>query len=319
MDDGRARTPGQTVAVEIELQGVERLRFPDGSPVRAASAVDRLGDGLLVVQDDATHAAWYRQGAATQVRLLPPVAGHDDFRASVGTKHLKPDLEAACRLDVDGEPVLLMLGSGSSRARMRVAGLRLRDGEPQVTVADLTPLYLAVAEALALDQGSLNLEGACLVDGMLRWYQRGLPSAGLPSGSVDLVPEQLLAAVHGRRPPGAVAVADPRVIDAGEVDGVGLAVTDVVTLPDASVLASAVAEDSPNARDDGPVVASALVHLDGAELLRVTPLPLVEGRVGKVEGLMLDGADGEALRLRAVVDADDADAASPLLTLRVTL
>ena len=50
--------------------------------------------------------------------------------------------------------------------------------------------------------------------------------------------------------------------DLGEIDGVGLAVTDAVTLADGRVLVSAAAEDSPTTYDDGPVVASALALLD---------------------------------------------------------
>jgi hypothetical protein len=303
--------------VEIELESVERLRFADGSAVRAASAVERLGDGFLVVQDDATRAAWFRQGVATEVRLLPPVAGLDRFRDSEGTKHLKPDLEASCALVADGEPAVLVLGSGSSPARKRGSLLRLRGGEPQVAVADLAPLYAAVATALGVDLDVLNLEGACLVDGTFRWFHRGLPSAGLPSGSVDLDPGQMVAVAAGRLDADAVGVGNPCAYDLGSVDGVGLAVTDVVTLPDGSMLASAVAEASPNVRDDGPVVASALVHLDGHEVREVAPLPPVEGRVSKVEGLMVAAAEPGPVLLRAVVDADDADAPSLCLRLRV--
>ncbi len=40
--------------MRVELESVERLRFADGSPVRAASAVAPFGDGFLVAQDDTT-------------------------------------------------------------------------------------------------------------------------------------------------------------------------------------------------------------------------------------------------------------------------
>ncbi|KRF04062.1 hypothetical protein ASG88_21705 [Nocardioides sp. Soil777] len=65
--------------MDVELLDAERLRFRDGAPVRAASAVVPFGDGHLVVSDDATRAAWFRDGTATRVRLLPPVGGHDVF------------------------------------------------------------------------------------------------------------------------------------------------------------------------------------------------------------------------------------------------
>lgn len=95
--------------MDIELESVERLRLADGSPVRAASAVAPFGEGFLVVQDDAAHGAWFRGGSASAVRLLPAVDGHDVFDEASRTKQLKPDLEAACALDVEGVPALLML------------------------------------------------------------------------------------------------------------------------------------------------------------------------------------------------------------------
>ena len=299
------------------MESVQRLRLADGSPVRAASAVVPLGDGFLVVQDDATNGVWFRTGSVAVVPLLPPVAGLEVFDEASGTKHLKPDLEAACALEVDGAPALLMLGSGSHEARMRWSLLQVVAGRPHVRVADLAPLYADVAEALSVPPDLLNLEGICRVGDALRWYQRGLPAAGVPAGSVDLAPEAAVGAALGTTHPSEVGVRNPRRYDLGEVDGVGLGITDAVALPDERVLLSAAAEDSPNPRDDGPVVASALVRLRGHAVEDVAPLPRVEGRVSKVEGLMLLDSDHDRARLLAVVDVDDPEAPSVALRLRV--
>jgi hypothetical protein len=303
--------------MEIEVLGVERLRFADGSPVRAASAVAPFGNGYLVVQDDATHAAWFVHGSVTPVRLLPPVDGLDVFEESAGTKHLKPDLEAACPVTVDDVPGVLMLGSGSSPARTRVALIRLERGSPRVDVADLAAVYTAVADALSVSPDFLNLEGACLVGGAVRWFHRGLPSAGMPSGSVDLDSFALLAATLGRAEPETIAVTNPLHYELGEVGGVGLALTDAVALPGGAILASAVAEDSPNPRDDGPVTGSALVLLDGDGVREVAVLPPVEGQASKVEGLMVLSADDVEVQLRAVVDVDDPGTPSQAIRLHV--
>ena len=251
------------------------------------------------------------------VRLLPAVDGLELFEEESGTKHLKPDFEAACGLEVDGEPAVLMLGSGSLGARMRWSLLRFVGGQPQAQVADLAPLYADVAAALSVPLDALNMEGACVVGGALRWYHRGLPSAGVPAGSVDLEPAAAVAAALGRASASAVTVSNPRHYDLGEVDGVGLGITDAVALPDGTVLLSAAAEDSPNPRDDGPVVASALVRIDGDAVEEVTPLPLIDGRVCKVEGLMLVDSDQDHLLLLAVVDVDDPESPSLAVRLRV--
>ena len=300
------------------MTGTERLRFDDGSPVRAASAVVRLGDGRLVVSDDATHAAWFRPGAPpTRVRLLPPVEGHEVFDEESGTKDLKPDLETACRVEVDGDEAVLLMGSGSSARRMRWCLVRLEDGVPDVTTTDMDALYADVAGSLGVDPDDLNLEGACIVGRNLRWFHRGLPTAGLPSGSVDLDLGTALAAAAGQ--PRTPQVEAPRTYDLGSVDDAGLAITDVVALPDGDLLACAAAEDSPNPRDDGTVTATALARIRGGEVVDVVPLPDHDGRVLKVEGLMVLDVDEAEVTLYAVTDVDDPDAASWAVTLRVRL
>ena len=302
--------------LSVQIESVRALRFDDGSPVRAASGVAPLGDGWLVAQDDAAHAAWLRDASVERVRVVPSVEGHDVFTSAAGTKHLKPDLEAACPVELDGDPGVLLLGSGSTPARMRAALVTLDDG-PQVRLADLSVLYARVADVLGLDPVDLNLEGACRSGDVLRWFARGNLAAGVSSASVDVDLHPLMLAVTGRLDPSFVEVRRPLTYDLGAVEGVGLAVTDAVALPDGRVLLSAAAEDTPNAVDDGPVVAAALALLDGDDVLAVTPLPDVDGRVAKVEGLAVLERRDSGPRLLAVVDEDDAEAASACLVLDV--
>jgi len=286
--------------------------------VRAASAVVPLGDGHLVVSDDATHAAWFRPGAQpARVRLLPPVDGHEVFDEESGTKDLKPDLETACEVSRDGDTGVLVMGSGSSPRRMRWCLLRLADGQPDVVVADMAPVYGSVATALDVDPDVLNLEGACVVGRSLRWFHRGLPPAGLMSGSVDLDLDAVWSAALGQADAADLRVTRPRQYDLGAVDGVGLAITDVVALPGGDLLACAAAEDSPNPRDDGPVTATALARIRGDRVDEVVPLPRLDGRILKVEGLMVLHADATEAALLAVTDVDDPDAPSRAATIVV--
>jgi hypothetical protein len=314
---GTSPTAGEAL-VQIEVEAVTPLRFPDGSPVRAASAVARLGDGQLIAQDDATHAAWLRDDdTVTAVRLLPPVEGLDIFDEASGTKHLKPDLEAACEVSVDGTPAVLLLGSGSSELRMRSSLVRLDGDAPQTVVTDLSPLYASVVEALGIEPDQLNMEGACAVGRTLRWFHRGMPSAGLPTASVDLDLERLLAAVSEGADPLTVTVSAARHYDLGDVQGVGLAVTDAVFLSDGAILVSAAAEDAPNPRDDGPVVGSALALLSDEKVRDMAVLPDVDGQVPKVEGLCILERDDSGVRVLATVDADDPEVCSMAVHLRV--
>jgi hypothetical protein len=305
--------------MRVFVDDVRALRFDDGTPVTAASAIAPLGNGWLVAQDDSTIAAWCRPGSTVPVRVLPPVEGLDRFSEQAGTKHLKPDLEVACPVEVDGAPAVLLLGSGSTTRRMRGALVRLTDDRPVVRGADLGPLYARVAEVLGLPLDRLNLEGASRHQDTVRWFHRGNLAEGLASCSVDLPLAELVAAVLGRGAAGAVPVGRPLRYDLGEVAGVGLAVTDAVALPDGRLLLSAAAEDTPNAVDDGPVVATALALVDGEVVVALAELPEVGGRVPKVEGLGLVDVRGAVVRLRAVVDDDDPDVPSTELDLRIEL
>jgi hypothetical protein len=303
--------------VRIEVEHEAGLRFRSGAPVRAASAIAPFGDGWLVAQDDATHAAWHRPGGTTPVRVLPAVDGHEVFSSAAGTKHLKPDFEVACEVRAAEGAGVLLLGSGSTRARMRSSFVTLTAQGPSYVVADLTGLYDAVAGALDTPGGLLNLEGACRRGDRLRWFQRGNPAAGIASASIDVDIHALLKAAAGRIRPDAVATDGVRHYDLGAVRGVPLAVTDAVTLPDSRILVSAAAEDTPNPVDDGPVVAAALAVLDDDRIDAVAALPQHGDAVQKIEGLALYGTERDGVRLLAVVDSDDPHIPSTMLHLRV--
>jgi hypothetical protein len=305
--------------VRVFVDDVRPLRFDDGTPVTAASGIAPLGDGWLIAQDDATFAAWRRADSVTPVRVLPPVDGLDRFSDAAGTKRLKPDLEVACPAEVDGEPAVLLLGSGSTPRRMRGVLVRLADGRPVVSAADLDPLYARVAQRLGLPPEHLNLEGASRHGPAVRWFNRGNLAAGVRSGSVDVALEELVAVVLGRADAASVSIEQARSYDLGEAEGVGLAVTDAVALPDGRLLVSAAAEDTPNAVDDGPVVATALALVDEERVLAVAPIPEVRGRVHKIEGVALRRTSGGEVHLLAVVDDDDPTSPSSEIDLRIVL
>src|SRR4051794_21708588 len=240
--------------MRVDLTRWTQLRFSDGTPVRAASGIAPFGAGWLVVQDDATHGCLWADGTGRALRLLPPVDGHETFEEASGTKGLKPDLEAVVGLP-SGKA--LALGSGSTDARMRSV---LVNPAEETEVVSLAPVYAAMTAALGIPADQLNLEGACVVGGVLRWFQRGLPSAGAPTASVDLPLDALLGAAAGG--PLDVPVLATHTYDLGRIAGVGLAVTDAVSMEDGRILVAAAAEDAPSTYDDGPVVGSALALLD---------------------------------------------------------
>lgn len=305
--------------LDVRVTSERELRFDDGAPVRAASAVARLGTGWLIAQDDATAGAWLAtRGAATarRLRLLPPVAGHDVFSEAAGTKRAKPDLEAGLELPASLGGGVLLLGSGSLPNRRRAVLVGVGATGAEVRTSDLRPLYERVTVALGLAGDTLNLEGACVVGDRLRWFQRGHHRGGVPSASVDVDLAGVVAAVRGDREPDGIEVSSRREYDLGAVDGVSLAVTDAVTLPDGRIVVSASAEDTVDAVADGPVAGSAVAILDGADVVAVGR---VEGpAVLKLEGIAVVRVGTRGATLLGVVDQDDPATPSLALDLELT-
>ena len=306
--------------MDCTVDSFQRLRFADGRPLRSASGVARFGAGWLIVQDDSNHAGFFSagQGSLRRLRIFPPTQGLDTFSEAAGTKHIKADLEAVCDLVVDGVAAVIAFGSASSEARMRAALVLAGEAEPRVRVADLSELYRAVAVVLELPLADLNIEGACCIGRTMRLFNRGNLAAQVPSASVDVDLGVLLGAFdRGGTIEGALAVVNPIRYDLGSVAGVGLAITDALSLGGGLVLLSAAAEDTPNSFDDGPVVGVALALLEDERVAALAVLPEIDGAVQKVEGLALIEAFTGGARLLAVVDADDPS--TPSLELRLTI
>ena len=198
----------------------------------------------------------------------------------------------------------LALGSGSTPARMRCVLL----SESTIQVAGLGPSRPRRRSSRSGRPAQPRGRRRGLES--LRWFQRGLPFAGAPSASVDVKLDGLLD--HASGAPAAVRVSAVRRYDLGTVAGVGLAITDAISLAGGLVLVSATAEDSPSTYDDGPVVGSALA-CSTANTCSTWPLPLLDGEVAKIEGLALVGHRDDVLDLVAVVDADDPEVPSLFL------
>lgn len=260
-------------ALCARILSVEPLRA-----VRAGSALVWAGGRLLVVQDDALAVAWVdpRSGAVEVVAL--------EGEGEPLSKASKPDFEAAFARP-DGS--ITLLGSGSTGARCRVARIDVATG--RVGFTDCTRLF----EALAVRLGTRpNIEGAVLEDDKLHLFHRG---AG---GAASAVAEVRGDALDGRE----VTRVLVDWVELGTASGVSLAFTDAAPTA-GGMLYLAVAEDTPNAIDDGPI-AGAAVGVIRAGRARYAILEEADGTPSrrKVEGLALEPATGEAFM---VTDPDD--------------
>ena len=275
----------------------------------AASGLAVAGDHLYVVADDELHlgrfdASGERPGEL--VRLFPGEL--PDGRKA--RKRKKPDLEVITRLPpFTGYPAgaLLALGSGSRPGR-RAGALLALDAAGSIAGMplrlDLTGLY----EILAVHFPSLNIEGGCVVGEELVLLQRA--NKGHPVNALIRVPTApLLAAISGGDiGDGAVLTMQP--VALGEIDGIPLSFTDCAALPDGRLVFTAVGEDTGDSYRDGACAGAAVgvVGLDGT-VHRIEPLASPH----KVEGVHAL-ADGRAIELLLVTDADDPEVPGALLS-----
>ncbi|HVK67536.1 MAG TPA: hypothetical protein VM694_23785 [Polyangium sp.] len=246
--------------------------------VRAGSALVWHDERLLVIQDDAFSVVWVdpASGAMSRVRL--------EGSGEELPKPKKPDFEAAF---VGPGRAVTVLGSGSAAVRRHKASVDLDSGRVQVT--DLGPLFDAVEARIGVRP---NIEGAVLAGEVLRLFHRGAgPGA---SATVDVAASVL----HGR----AVELFGHVLYDLGVAGGVPLHFTDAAAFG-GRTLYLAVAEGTPNAIDDGPVVGAAVGFVAG-EQARYAMLeePSGEGSCRKVEGITFDP---ERKTIWAVTDPDD--------------
>ena len=246
--------------------------------VRAASGIAARGDELFVVQDDAGFIARVRGDAVTSIPLPRGPGGRRRFEAALGNKLDKLDLESCVIVDDE----LWAFGSGTIPIREHVVRMKL-DGTVRVTHERV--LYEHLRDAVG---SAINIEGVARVGDELWCCHRGNTSA-------DDVP----AIVRVDR---TWSVRGTRRVELGRVGDIALGFTDACGIEDGIVFTAA-AEASPNAIDDGRVLASVVGVLDAGGV-RTAPLVLD----GKPEGIALRGLDHAWI----TVDPDDPDVPTTL-------
>jgi len=267
--------------------------------VRSASGIVRLGGRIAVIQDDANFIALIdpETGLADAITLPAGEGGVRQFDDLRGNKRFKLDLESVV---VVGD-TLIAFGSGSLPARERIVTVH----GTEARVVDASALYARLRAATEFSGSELNVEGAAVLAGTLRLFNRGNGAArdGLHpvNASCDLDLAAFLAFLGGAPAP---SPSNVRQYDLGVIHGFPLTFTDAVALGDA-ILYSAAAEDSPDATRDGPVAGAVIGIIEGDSAR------YCEVDAGKIEGI-LPLSSG---RILAVVDPDDPHLPSTLLEL----
>lgn len=292
--------------------------------VRAGSGLVRFENGLAVIQDDADFVALIDRdsGAVDAVPLPRRGTGARVFDDARGNKAQKRDFEACFVTTIGGVDTLVAFGSGSTRARESILVLSRRDGRAVPRVVDAPRLYAALRDRTEFSGSELNVEGAVLLGGTVRLFQRGngAPRDGRRpvNATCDVEWAPLLKFLEGRGPE-MISLDRIAEFDLGSVSGCALTFTDAAAIEENRVLYLAAAESSPDAVRDGPVVGAAVGLIrwhSGVIDARYTLLRDERGSlsIDKAEGIAFD--DSKA-RVHVVLDADDVNRPSELCSVEL--
>jgi hypothetical protein len=295
-------------SLEARLEWVAPLRYTSGASeaddrpeyVRAASSVRRVGDRLVIMQDD-VNILVLRSPDGEDAPILLPVGfdGRRVFDEERGTKRYKLDLEAGAVLP-DGR--LVAFGSGSTPAREQLVVLTPAG---EVRLVPASALYAGLRAETRFSGSELNVEGALVVGDVLRLFQRGngAPRDGLLP--VNAIGDLALGAFCDWLDGAAAAPALDAVaqFDLGQIGGARFGFTDATLTADGRVAFIACAEDSPDAVRDGENLGARFGILDGDRVLVTDVLdPTGEPSRLKLEGIEARPDDPE--RFDVVIDAD---------------
>lgn len=278
----------------------ELLLDPHGpfEHVASGSGLEVVGRYAVVVADDLHHLALFDLADHGAPGLLVRTFAGELPSEHAARKARKPDIEAITLVPtVDGAGAALVgLPSGSRPNRTRGFVIDLDDrgqistSEPRII--DAAPLLDELQRRI---HGECNVEGAACMGGELVLALRGVAGANALARLDRVAAVEAIAG--GRLDAAGLRSVEP--LELGDVEGVALGITDLAVV-DGELLATAAAEDTDNAYDDGDVVGSAIawLTLGAAAPRRMLHLPR---HVGKVEGIAADGA-GDLL---LVTDDDD--------------
>ncbi|HUS30162.1 MAG TPA: hypothetical protein VMZ53_16760 [Kofleriaceae bacterium] len=314
-------------ALSLRVLGARELRYDDRPQlgedrpghVRAASGLAMVGGRLAIIQDDCAFIG-YVSDQVTAVPLPRGPNGRRRFEEAIGNKADKLDLEACVVVPGDrtGEgqlgDELWAFGSGSTpmREKILIVGFTTR-------LHDASPFYRKLREELSAPSPHesfrvapvVNIEGAALVGKELLLFHRGNTGPHDPGPMVFRMSRaafQKWLASEGVVP----EIDGAQHYDLGEVDGHRIGFTDAVAVG-ARVFFLAAAEASPNAIDDGRVLASRIGVIDDGAV-RMATLE-IDGVPIKAEGLAFDPANPT----RAWITIDPDDVATPAKLYEVEL
>jgi hypothetical protein len=264
----------------------------------AASGIVRHAERLCVIADDELALAVYDLAGAPLARV--PLLPGELPQAPRERKAQKPDFEALVLLP-NGS--LLALGSGSTGERRRGVRIDWSGSRPFTTPIALDAFY----ERLERELPELNIEGAAVYQDKLVLVSRGNGELR-DNALIQIDLSRALPAIERGHAPPIESLRSVQRVHLGELDGIGLSLTDLTVLQDRLIF-SAAAENTASTYDDGACAGSVLGVLSGAgqahHVVELMPR-------AKIEGLCAASDRKDESVLYLVADADSRETQAPL-------
>ncbi|WP_205504175.1 DUF6929 family protein [Rufibacter psychrotolerans] len=309
--DSSPRQPTAVIRQKVVLEGIP-----------SASGIERVGDRYYVIGDDSPYL--FTLDKNFKLVQQTPLFKAGPLAEGRIPKPVKPDLEAITQVTLEGQPCLLVVGSGATAPRNTGYLLPItRGGLGTPMTLNLTPLYRQLRANKAITgQAALNIEGLAADEEYLYLLQRYAPGGHnvLITYTMESVTPFLLGREAAPKPTSILTWALP------ELEQIKTGFSGMTSALGGRMLFTASAEETPNAVLDGEIYGSLVgllqAHSDEttqpAKPQVVTPITEQDGTPykSKIESICISGQDRSDLTAVAVADNDNGY--SELIVLKFT-
>jgi hypothetical protein len=279
--------------------------------IPSASGIEKVNERYFIIGDDSPYLFCLNE--AFEVTQKVELLKSDATVNGRIPKPVKPDLEAITRLDLEGDPYLLIMGSGSMATRNTAYLVPVTAkgvGKPQTV--SLKELYGQLSADKAITgEVTLNIEGLAADEEYLYLLQRFAPGGQnvLITYPITSIAPFLLGRGPAPKPATVQAWALP------EIAQIKTGFSGVAPALGGKLLFTASAEETPNAVLDGEVYGSlvgwlrAHPHASPEPAIPEVVVPITEKGGGayksKIESICITSQKRHSLEAVAVADNDD--------------
>ncbi|WP_197088566.1 DUF6929 family protein [Rufibacter radiotolerans] len=279
--------------------------------IPSASGIEKVNDRYYIIGDDSPYLFCLNEAFEVTQKIL--LLDSDAVVNGRIPKPVKPDLEAMTQVNLEGDPYLLIMGSGSMSTRNTAYLIPITPkGAGKPKSVSLVELYGKLsADKNIIGQATLNIEGLGADEEYLYLLQRYAPGGQnvLITYTISSIESFLLGKAPGPKPTTVQAWALP------DIARIKTGFSGVAPALGGKLLFTASAEETPNAVLDGEVYGSmvgwllAHPHPSAKPATPEVVVPITEKGGGayksKIESICITNQHRHNLTAVAVADNDD--------------